>query len=356
VVKRLRTSMAIVIAFLFAALLVAPVTPGAAQEACRLIYPARNGWAIELCPTDPAVPTPMAVNINGGNVGSAARVAVYHVSGRGSMPQVAVLYATGFVRLKQNQDPPGAPIPFGASAVLGPAYWPNANTYYHNPQVQTLRITTAALPSRLDLQATGQNHAFRVGFQMQLPAPSDVRTRFRVVQTVTATTRVTIDPTRTNRREGFKTAAQLSSMYINEGGVCDGGKRDCHDSDASRYVANNGAQRLAAFRNLTPSTFVYSPTRPLGGRWLDALHRDDASWQGNTPSVRICIDALPAGRAFTPQGFITATTNPNDDNVGLWVQDDYRAAVGWTAGEQEVTRYWLVAQDDLLTSDPQRCW
>jgi hypothetical protein len=348
--------MAIVIAFLFAALLVAPVTPGAAQEACRLIYPARNGWAIELCPTDPAVPTPMAVNINGGNVGSAARVAVYHVSGRGSMPQVAVLYATGFVRLKQNQDPPGAPIPFGASAVLGPAYWPNANTYYHNPQVQTLRITTAALPSRLDLQATGQNHAFRVGFQMQLPAPSDVRTRFRVVQTVTATTRVTIDPTRTNRREGFKTAAQLSSMYINEGGVCDGGKRDCHDSDASRYVANNGAQRLAAFRNLTPSTFVYSPTRPLGGRWLDALHRDDASWQGNTPSVRICIDALPAGRAFTPQGFITATTNPNDDNVGLWVQDDYRAAVGWTAGEQEVTRYWLVAQDDLLTSDPQRCW
>jgi len=297
----------------------------------------------------------MAVTLNGRNVGNAAYVAVYQVSGRGSMPQVAVLYASGFVRLKQNEDPPGRPIPFGTSAILGPAYWPNARTYYHNPQLQTLRIGTLALPSRLDLRATGRNHAFRVDYQMQLPAPSDLLTRLRVIQTVTAATRVTIDPGRAHRREGFKTAAQLSSMYINEGGICAGGYRDCHDADASRYIASNRAQRLVAFRRLRPPTFVYTPTR-LGGRWLDALHRDDTSWQGNTPSVRVCVDAIPAGRTFTPQGFVTVTTNPNNDNVGLWLHDDRRASVGWAAGAREVIRYWLVAQDDVPTGDPRRCW
>src|SRR5439155_18294982 len=108
---------------------------------------------------------------------------------------------------------------------------------------------TAALPSQLTLQANGRNHAFNVAYLMQLPAPSDRLTRLRVHQTVAATTRVAIDPAHASNREGFKTAAHLSSMYINEGGVCDGGLRDCHDSDASRYVTRTtGVLRLAAFR------------------------------------------------------------------------------------------------------------
>ena len=90
--------------------------------------------------------------------------------------------------------------------------------------------------------------------------------------------------------------------------------------------------------------------------WLDALHRDDASWQGNTPSLRVCVDAIPPGRTFTPQGFIKATTNPNDDNLGLWLQDDRRASVGWAARQKERIGYWLVALDDLPTHDPKRCW
>jgi hypothetical protein len=299
---------------------------------------------------------PMAVTLNGASAGNAALIRIYHVTTGQRMPQVAVLYANGFVRLKQNADPAGAPIPFGTSAVLGPAYWPKATTYHHNPQLRTLRLTTSALPARLELQATGTNQDLKIVYRMQLPAPTDELTRLRVIQTVRATSRVAIDPERARGHEGYKTAAQLSTMFINQGGVCDGGFRDCHDADAGRYVARLLVQRLVAFRDLAPPALVFAPTEPLGGRWVDALHRDDTSWQGNTPSVRVCVDPRPAGRTFTPGGYLAATTNPNDDNVGLWLQDDHRASVGFATGEEDRIAYWIVAQDDLPTSDPQRCW
>jgi len=101
-----------------------------------------------------------------------------------------------------------------------------------------------------------------------------------------------------------------------------------------------------AFADLTPSTFVFSPARPLGSTWLDVLHTDDAGWQGNTPNVRVALDLLPDDRTITAQGWISATTNPDDDNVGLWLHDDGAASQSWAVGQSDQVGYWLLAQDD----------
>jgi hypothetical protein len=89
---------------------------------------------------------------------------------------------------------------------------------------------------------------------------------------------------------------------------------------------------------------VFSSTAPLGDVWLDALHGDDQSWQGNTPNMRVALDALPQGGTVTPQGWISPTTDPNQDNVGLWLHDD--GATGWVAGQSDSVGYWILAQDD----------
>ncbi|HKZ87207.1 MAG TPA: hypothetical protein VJ793_26575 [Anaerolineae bacterium] len=288
----------------------------------------------------------MEVVLDGISHSNAALVRVYHKSQSWSgTPQVAVIYASGFVRLKQNADPTPS-IPFGSSIVLGPAYWPSFSTYYHNPQLNRLEIDTTWLPAApLRMRANGTNHDFSVAYELVLPPPRDRQTRLHVTQTHTATADITINSTRRAERQGFK-LAQVSSMFISQGGTCDGGNTDCHDSNAARFIGSDLVRHQVAFTSVTPSAFVFSLALPLGNTWLDVLHTDDQSWQGNTPNVRIALDALPITHTVTPQGRISATTNPNNENVGLWLHDDGPASQSWTAGQTGQVSYWLLAQDN----------
>ncbi|MGC1376531.1 MAG: carbohydrate binding domain-containing protein, partial [Anaerolineales bacterium] len=330
-----------------------------AQSGCSVIYDVSNGWMVEMCTTDPSVTNPMQVLVNGVSQGSAALVRIYHKTQSGSgVPQVAVIYASGYVRLKQNTDPTPS-IPFGTSFILGPAYWPSSSTYYNNPQLTQLAIDTTWLPNApLRMSAQGATHDFSVTYQMELPPPQDRQTRLHVTQTYTATAAVTIDPTRQSDRQGFK-LVQASSMYINEGGSCNDGVTvftDCHDSNAARYIGSDGALHQVPFSGVTPSSFIFATPVPLGNTWLDVLHTDDLSWHsatgasGNTPNARIALDELPAGHTITPQGWIDPSTNPNNDNVGLWLNDS--AAASWTTGQSGSVGYWLLAQDN--PPDPPR--
>jgi hypothetical protein len=318
----------------------------AAQSDCSTIYGPGNGWTVDMCATDPNIATSMDVVLDGVAQGQAALVRVYYQSqGYAGSPQVAVIYASGFVRLKQNADP-SPPIPFGSSFILGPAYWPDAAIYHHNPQLTHLSFDTTRLPiGPLRMRIRGTNQDFDVSYELALPPPRDRQTRLHVAQTYTATVDITIDPARRAESQGFK-LVQISSMFINEDGACDGGYTHCHDSNAARFVSSDLVRHQVAFTDLTPSAFVFSSTISLGGTWLDALHTDDESWQGNTPNVRIALDALPDDHTITSQGWINATTNPSEDNVSLWLHSDGTASQSWTTGESDQVSYWLLAQDD----------
>jgi hypothetical protein len=317
-----------------------------AQGGCTLIYSLSDGWAIDMCATDPVITTPMTVTLDGVPQGTAALIRVYHTAENGATtPRVAVFYPSGFIRLKPNADPTPS-IPFGSSLILGPAYWPDASTYYHNPQLTRLEIDTSWLPTGpLRLQAEGSTQDFDVFYEMALPLPRNRQTRLHVIQTYTATASIAIDPTHRAEAQGFK-LAQTSSMFINEGGACDGGHTDCHDSNAARFIGDDLIRHQVTFTDLTPSTFIFGAILPSGSTWLDALHTDDQSWQGNTPNVRIALDALPDDRTLTQQGWISATANPNEDNVNLWLHDDGPASQSWMAGQSDRASYWSLAQDN----------
>ena len=323
-----------------------------AEGSCSVIYDPGNGWVIDMCATDPIVTVPMEIVLNGASRGSAVLVRIYHVSGNGiGFPQVAVIYSSGFVRLKPSADPSPS-IPFGTSFILGPGYW--SSSYYHNPQLDRLEIDTSRLPNAaLRMRAEGSNQAFDVTYEMTLPPPTDFQTRLHVLQSYTATAAVTIDAGRLAAKEGFK-LVQASSMFINEGGACDGGFTDCHDSNAMRFVGSDLARKQVAFTGLAQPSFAWGTPSSLGSTWVDILHTDDQGWQsgtgagtsGNSPNARIALDELPASHTITLQGYITATTNPNDDNVNVWLHDDNPSAASWQAGEHDQIGYWLLAQDN----------
>ena len=309
---------------------------------CSPIYQ-DTAWAISTCPTDPSIPATMAVWLDGVKQSDlAARLEIAHLTDDGvDRPIVAALYASGFVRLKPNADPT-PPIPFGTSAVLGPAYW-SGGVYHHNPTLESVYVATGWLPNGpLRLRIIGTNGNLAVEYEVTVPAPSDHLTRWHVAQTYTATTAITLDAGRLANHEGFK-LAQFSSMFVNQSGSCGGGSGGCHDADGARYIATDGARRQVAFANVGGG-WVFSSTNALGDVWLDALHGDDQSWQGNTPNVRLALDALPAAGTITPQGWISPTADPNQDNVGLWLHDD--GVTGWSAGQSASTGYWILAQDD----------
>jgi hypothetical protein len=328
--------------------------PSTASD-CSTIYNGNNGWVIDMCATDPAVTTPMQVLVDGVSKGNAVLARIYHKSQSDpGTPQVAVIYSSGYVRLKQNDDPSPS-IPFGASFILGPAYW--TTTYHHNPQLTRLEIDTTWLPdSPLHMKALGTNDAFNVTYDMVFPPPRDRQARLHVAQTYTATGNVSIPATRLANKEGFK-LVQVSTMFINEGGTCSAGSTtytDCHDSNDIRFIASDFNRRQVAFKDLTPPSFIMSAPGPLGTTWLDVLHKDDQGWQsqtgagtsGNTPNMRIALDELPTTHTITPQGWIDPTTDPNDDNVTMWLHDDRASSGTWTPGKTDYVSYWLLAQDN----------
>jgi hypothetical protein len=195
------------------------------------------------------------------------------------------------------------------------------------------------------MHAVGTNQAFNLSYDLTLPPPRDRQTRMHVTQTYTATTAVTIPEIRRAEAQGLK-LAQISSMFINEEGACDGGNSECHDSNAVRFIGQDLIRRQQTFKDIPPATLFYTTSVSLGSTWLDTLHTDDESWQGNTPNARISLDALPDDHMISPQGWINPSSDPNDDNVGLWLHDDGPASQSWAAGQSDSVSYWLMAQDD----------
>jgi hypothetical protein len=332
-------------------------TAHASPGGCSVIYDGGNGWVIDQCTsdTDPDVAAaPMTVLLNGVSKGNALLIRIYHKSQSDpGTPQVAVIYASGYVRLKQNDDPSPF-IPFGTSFILGPAYWAGPSTYYHNPQLTRLEIDTTWLPdSPLRMRALGTNHAFNVTYDMVMPPPRDRQTRLHVDQYYAAAATVNIPAARLANKEGFK-LVQASSMFIKNGSPCNGGYTECHDSNDIRFIADDLNRRQLDFSGLTPPSFILSAPRPLGATWLDVLHKDDQSWQsqigsgmsGNTPNARIALDELPTAYTITPQGWIAPTSDPNDDNVNVWLHDDRPSSGSWTPGKTDKVSYWLLAQDN----------
>lgn len=320
-------------AFLIAALVAATAFLFALQPRPALAGEIYSGpaWSIVATSTDYVAP-PMDIYLDDVAQGTAQRVQIHHlVPGGLGFPEVAVIDSPGYLRLKPARDPS----PFGASFILGPAYWSQADgVLFHHPDLESLRIDTSGVdattglgPLRLTIE--GQNGSFETTYQGTLTDPTGTLASFDVTQTCCATTTVSIDPVRQSQHQGFK-IAQFSSMFVDP--------TDYHDCDAAQYWDGGGQEVLSALSN--QDRFVFADPAAMGRSWIKLRHSDELGWQGATPSTAIWLADRGSSPRMTPQGWIRQTADWNDDNVGLWINDD-SVPMDWQSGDATSVAYSL---------------
>jgi len=284
----------------------------------------------------------MKVYVDGEYKGECSRLDLGHkVEGVNSWPIVAAIYASGYVRLKECREPD---INFGTSFVLGPAYW-EGGIYHHHPQIKEAHINTGGTSSSpLSLEIIADMEHLNITYNITMSEPTREDIELDVEQIFEVVNPFVLDKSRFENHEGFK-LVQFSSMYIDD---------YYHDSDAVRYIDETEKLVAVKCQEIGKGRLIFDDPQKVGRNWFECMHSDDEGWQGNTPNCVILLDDPLLATECTPQGWIRDTSDPNDDNVGLWIHLD-NASLEWNIGDGNSISYRLIARDNLMRA-PNGSW
>jgi hypothetical protein len=197
----------------------------------------------------------------------------------GSTPQYAALHLdSSYFRLNYG---PGSS--WGTSVILMPSFWSNGVYYQGAPVSWSHRLEG----SDLVLLLAGQIATLRVQLEVRLLPPRSNEMWAAVSASLSGS--IPID----NRPgEAFK-PVMLSSMRVS----------------SSLWDAQSAYVECQSYAIPANGWIIYPAT---SGRLLGLLGGTSA-WQSNTPTVEVF---LPQPLQIT--GWVTYSTDPNDDNVGFW--------------------------------------
>jgi hypothetical protein len=198
-------------------------------------------------------------------------------------PQYAALHlSSGYLRLV-----PSRTAGWGTSVVLMPSLW-TGGTYHQGAPITTTPVIDGA---DLLIPFTGTIAGLQVTGQVRLSPPSGGTIRAAV------TVNTTGSPALDNRPgEAFK-PVMFSSMHISP---------TVWDAQ-SAYL---GAQTYP----LPTNGWILQP--PVSAN-VFGLDGGTSTWKTNAPTIEVTLDQA---RPIT--GWVTASADPNDDNVGLWAAAD----------------------------------
>jgi hypothetical protein len=198
-------------------------------------------------------------------------------------PQYGALHvSSGYLRLI-----PSRTSGWGTSVILLPSFW-TGGTYH---QGAPLTVTPVRDGDDLLLIFTAVIDGLSVNGRARISPPENGEIRAVVNITVTGT--VTLD----NRPgEAFK-PVMLSSMHIS-------------DTQWDAQAGFVGLQNAP----LPANGWILNP--PVDGQTF-GLTGGTSAWKANAPTVEITLDQP---RPIT--GWVTASADPNDDNLGFWAASD----------------------------------
>ncbi|MBI1977655.1 MAG: glycogen/starch synthase, partial [Candidatus Omnitrophica bacterium] len=225
--------------------------------------------------------------------------------------QIYSVKGNGFLRGMLPLDFPGLPndrrLDWGTSFVL-PGYWSGDGAYHHNPRIvnATFDIENGLVVMKgvlRDLKGNFEAHDFRIVLHPPDPNQGAV---MEVSFTLKALKNFQIDPTRLRNHEGFK-IAQFSSMNIGR----------AHDADFATYEdeAGNLARSSLNKRN----QLVFNNPRSLGKKGIVYFANEQPSEGRYRPTTYLRFAEDMNSSQFTPQGWVEASNDVNDDNVGVWI-------------------------------------
>jgi len=211
-------------------------------------------------------------------------------------PQYAAFYLRdaqgtgGFLRPIHGRD-----VIWGTSIVALPSFWEQVEGEPEPVYHQGARIETVTWETRggdLFISYETSISSLRVQGEIRLLPPGENFTWGEVRISVSGAVALAERP-----NEAFK-PVMLSSMHLPDGRW-----------DAESAYANSNSYPLPA------AGWIIDPT-VTGG--VLGLNGGTSAWNSNAPTVEVTLD----GPAMDITGWVTASSNPNDDNVGLWAATD----------------------------------
>lgn len=198
-------------------------------------------------------------------------------------PQYAALHlSSSYFRMNYGPDSG-----WGTSVVLLPALW-SGGTYYQGAPVT---VATAVASRNLVITLSGTVHGLAVQGTVTIKPPSGGVLTAGVHMTTTGSVALDDRP-----GEAFK-PVMLSSMHVSD---------DQWDTQAA--IVGGAPQALPA------GGWIVQP--PVSVTTF-GLRGGDSSWKTNAPTMEVAMQA-----AAQVTGWVTAATDPNQDNVGLWAASD----------------------------------
>ena len=202
------------------------------------------------------------------------------------IPQYAVLHLNDSY-FRMNYGPPSG---WGTSFVLLPAFW-SGGVYYQGAPITEFRTWVDDGNLVLDLKGTIQTLDVYLTVTLEPPKPNSL------VAHVHATVYGTV-PLDNRPGEAFKPVF-LSSMHIS-------------DTQWDAPAAYAGCTTYA----IPASDWLISPGQNVWAREF-GFFGGTSAWKPNAPAVQVKLD-----QPLQLAGWVTSSTDPNDDNLGLWAASD----------------------------------
>ncbi len=217
------------------------------------------------------------------------------------------------------RGPNGEKVDWGTSFVL-PGYW-SGGVYHHNPRITQAEFRegpdgTIIMDGVMEDEAGAwEARDFRMIFKQPLPESVEAEVSF----TQKAKKSFSVDALRAQNHEGWK-VLQFSSMNVGT----------AHDSDFVVQQFKNGETVSSPIAG--GDHFIIAEPRPLDGSPVYLADQEPSSW-GYRPTTFIQMLPDVSAGDFPVQGWISRSSNPNDDNVGAWVHFDGVKTDAYQPGE-----------------------
>jgi len=170
---------------------------------------------------------------------------------------------------------------------------------------------------RMSGKATNLNSLRAPNFTLRLLPSVQNSITVEVNYKLVATRNFCVDETRQEQSEGFR-IARIASNYISP---------SVHDSDVARYT--DASQQIVCANLVNQDGFILNSPTTLGQSSIMLAHTTILPELDPTLTIEFIQPPLSQ---ITPQGYVSASSDPNDDNVDFWGNWD-GARASYSKGE-----------------------
>lgn len=243
--------------------------------------------------------------VNGQFAGKYSELKIAHRKSDTDIPQVFSIKGSGALR-------PVLPHGEFGGTFYGTGYWDCQHGFIQNLPLIKLNVILN-VDKTLTFAGKARNDSFiSRDFSLTLAKPKKANVRARVSYRLKAKRAVCVDAGRQTNHEGFR-IARIASMYLST---------PVHDSDQARYFNSSNLPICTGLNN--QNGFVLSNPTTLGVEALLSLVHTTTSPRA-TPTLSIQFTS-PSPDEITSQGWVSGSSDPNDDNVDFWANWDAAAA------------------------------